>query len=131
MWERKYRKSHDLATEAELEQFNFAYNNVDNLDSNHDRRSPIPSPSPAASTPASPMDKRVVKAAKTMTTKAPPPFERPSIQAGTEVLASVSAQLHLFDAADGVFMLQDDRVISSVIETGAWECSFFLREVKI
>ena len=25
MWERKYRKSHDQATEADLEEFNFAY----------------------------------------------------------------------------------------------------------
>jgi len=28
MWERKYRKSHDLATEGDLEQFNFAYYQV-------------------------------------------------------------------------------------------------------
>ena len=25
MWERKYHKPHDQATEADLEQFNFAY----------------------------------------------------------------------------------------------------------
>jgi hypothetical protein len=25
MWERKYRKSHEQASEADLEQFNFAY----------------------------------------------------------------------------------------------------------
>ena len=33
MWERKYHKSHEQATEADLEQFNFAYTlfNVDSL----------------------------------------------------------------------------------------------------
>jgi len=39
-----------------------------------------------------------------------------------DVLVRVSAQLHLFDAIQGVFMLQDDNVIASVIETGTWEC---------
>ena len=39
-----------------------------------------------------------------------------------DVLVRVSAQLHLFDAVQGVFMLQDDNVIASVIETGTWEC---------
>ena len=39
-----------------------------------------------------------------------------------DVLVRVSAQLHLFDAVQGVFMLQDDNVSVSVIETGTWEC---------
>jgi hypothetical protein len=39
------------------------------------------------------------------------------------VLVQVSAQLHLFDAVEGIFMLQDDSVIASVIETGTWECT--------
>lgn len=39
-----------------------------------------------------------------------------------DVLVQVSAELHLFDAVEGVFMLQDDNVVASVIETGTWEC---------
>jgi hypothetical protein len=38
-------------------------------------------------------------------------------------LVRISAQLHLFDAAEGVFMLQDEDVVASVIETGPWECT--------
>ena len=38
-------------------------------------------------------------------------------------LVRVSAQLHLFDAVEGVFMLQDENVVASVIETGSWECT--------
>ena len=39
------------------------------------------------------------------------------------ILIRVFAQLHLFDAVEGVFMLQDDNVTASVIETGTWECT--------
>ena len=41
----------------------------------------------------------------------------------SDTLVRVPAQLHLFDAVEGVFMLQDDHVIASVIETGPWECT--------
>ena len=40
-----------------------------------------------------------------------------------DVLVRVSAQLHLFDAVEGVFMLQDGNVNASIIETGVWECT--------
>lgn len=43
-------------------------------------------------------------------------------EAEPNVFVRVSAQLHLFDAVEGVFMLQDDNVVASVIETGTWEC---------
>jgi len=42
----------------------------------------------------------------------------------TDLLAQVPAQLHLFDAVEGVFMLQDNDVTASVIDVGNWECSF-------
>ena len=38
-------------------------------------------------------------------------------------LVRVSAQLHLFDAVEGVFMLQDENIVASVLETGSWECT--------
>jgi len=70
------------------------------------------------------MEKTVIKAPKPASTKAPPPFQRPSTRQGTKVLATVSAQLHLFDAAESVFMLQDDNVKASVIEAGEWDCTY-------
>jgi hypothetical protein len=41
-----------------------------------------------------------------------------------EVLAEETAQLHLFDAANGVFMLQDESVKATVTEIGTWHCTF-------
>ena len=43
-----------------------------------------------------------------------------------DVLVRVSAQLHLFDAVEGVFMLQDANVVASVSENGPWECTYLL-----
>jgi VID27 PH-like domain len=69
------------------------------------------------------MEKRGdVKALKPASTKAPPPFRRPSTRQEAVTLTSVSAGLHLFDATEGVFMLQDAHVTASVVETGPWEC---------
>jgi hypothetical protein len=118
MWERKYRKSHDQATEAELEQFNFAL-----VSSNSPlivRHSPIPSSTPNTSVPASP-EALDLKTLTISQTKAPPALKLPS-KGGSEVLVRVPAQLHLYDAVQMVFMLQDDHVTASVVETGTWEC---------
>jgi hypothetical protein len=72
-----------------------------------------------------------VKALKSASTKAPPPFQRPSSRQEAETLASVSAQLHLFDATESVFMLQDAHVTASVVETGPWECESPLSNSKV
>ena len=47
----------------------------------------------------------------------------PDSKTDPDILVSVNAQLHLFDAVEGVFMLQDENVIASVQETGPWECT--------
>ena len=41
-------------------------------------------------------------------------------------LVRVTAQLHLFDAVEGIFMLQEENAIASVIEAGPWECMYHL-----
>ena len=56
-------------------------------------------------------------------TKPPPPVALP-VRSEPATLVRVTAQLHLFDAVEGVFMLQEENVSASVIETGPWECIF-------
>jgi hypothetical protein len=62
-----------------------------------------------------------LKALAISQTTAPSPVTLPK-NTKSDVLVRVPAQLHLFDAVEGVFMLQDEHVIASVIETGPWEC---------
>jgi hypothetical protein len=85
------------------------------------RNSPIPSSSPSASVPTSPAEKLNLKALTISTTVAPPALKMPA-ESSSDLLARVPAQLHLFDAVDGVFMLQDNNVTASVIDAGNWEC---------
>lgn len=40
-----------------------------------------------------------------------------------KIIVQVNAELHLFDAADNVFVLQDNDVVATVSEIGLWECS--------
>jgi hypothetical protein len=122
MWERKYHKSHEQATEADLEQFNFAYRPSTPEFNAYYSNSPIPSASPTTSVPASPVEQLNMKALAISQTKPPPPMNLP-VRSEPATLVRVSAQLHLFDAVEGVFMLQDENVVASVIETGPWECT--------
>ena len=122
MWERKYHKSHEQATEADLEQFNFAYCPSTLIQYLLYSNSPIPSASPTTSVPTSPVEQLNMKALAISQTKPPPPMRLP-VRSEPATLVRVSAQLHLFDAVEGVFMLQDEYVTASVIETGPWECN--------
>ena len=88
---------------------------------NSTRNSPIPSSSPSASVPTSPAENINLKALTISTTVAPPALKMPA-ESSSDLLARVPAQLHLFDAVDGVFMLQDNNVTASVIDAGNWEC---------
>jgi hypothetical protein len=71
--------------------------------------------------PTSPAETLDLKALTLTQTTAPPALSLPS-KGESDILVRVPAQLHLFDAVEGVFMLQDDHVIASVVETGTWEC---------
>ncbi|KAI5793749.1 VID27 cytoplasmic protein-domain-containing protein [Peziza echinospora] len=125
-FERKYRRSHDTATEKELHQFSFE-------EAIPPASSAAPTP-PAASPVASPVKSktrsgRKKDAAKEAAKDDTPPREMeitvapPAAQApeGGEVLASESAELHLFDVSSGTFMLQDAGVTATVYEVGTWE----------
>ena len=122
-YERKYRKSNDVASEKELEQFNFT-------------AQPIPSASPVAS-PAlkASAESQMVKARKPprsgkarelkgeperepIPTVAPPSAVHPEAR---EILTKTRAELHLFDFDSGTFMLQDPDIIATVTEVGHWQ----------
>ena len=51
-------------------------------------------------------------------------MKMPEKKSEPDVLVSITAQLHLFDAVEGVFVLQDENVVASVLETGTWECKY-------
>lgn len=81
-------------------------------------------PPPAKKTPATPTRKTRSQAKEQLpvpTTVAPEAAVSP--EAG-EILTEESAELHLFDVASGVFMLQDPKVTVAVSEVGQWQCMF-------
>ncbi|USW55950.1 Putative quinoprotein amine dehydrogenase, beta chain [Septoria linicola] len=132
-FERKYRRSHQYATEGDLKEFDF------------DDEPEIPTASPVASpalspnsqaltelrdaTPSKPTPKAIMardstkkpatpaKAVQQTPTKAPAPRTVPT---ATETLADEEAELHLFDFASGTFVLQDESVQAIVTGTGNW-----------
>ena len=133
-FERKYRRSHEKASQKELEQFNFT-------------AQPIPSASPITNTAASKtvsaesaprsslLDSAGEMAARANTsskridrpkkptkdyakTVAPKVVTHP---VGTEVLAKEKAELHLFDIQSGTFNQQDPQVTATVTEVGKWQ----------
>lgn len=135
-FERKYRRSHQYATEGDLQEFAF----------DDEPELPVASPttSPSSRSPAtSPIarslndirDPTPTKANTNMAristrqeatpskqvertpTRAPAPRKVP---AGRETLADEEAELHLFDFTSGTFILQDANVRAIVTETGNW-----------
>ncbi|PWW80561.1 VID27-domain-containing protein [Tuber magnatum] len=112
-FERRYKRSHETATEQELHQFSFS-------------DAPIPSASPTAVSPTV----QVKKAPQTLAKKGrkqlaplaptvvPMAMPAPEIQ---EVLTSETAELHLFDVSTGTFVLQAQRVTATVSEVGQWQ----------
>ncbi|KAJ5594164.1 uncharacterized protein N7459_000372 [Penicillium hispanicum] len=128
-YERKFRRSAQQATEAELQEFSFQ------------EEKPIPSASPAASptaksAPRSPTSgdsaaamARDVKYAQSKgqlksaavdeePTTAPPSIAQPDTK---EVLSKEKAELHLFDFTTGTFVMQDPDVVATVSEIGSWQ----------
>jgi hypothetical protein len=135
-YERKYRKSHQTATEQELSHFVF------------DSEQPIPSASPNAPSAQSPVSMPSVgsssalinsansssKRAKTPSkvphgppqtpqrdeapTEAPPAAEHPE---ALSILAYETAELHLFDFVSGSFIIQDPATKATVAEVGKWK----------
>lgn len=131
-YERKFRRSHQQATEEDLQQFTF------------DDEQPIPLASPTHSpttlspvttmpldstsrniaNTASKREKTPTKASREVVAKdetptaAPPVAEHPE---ALSILAGEVAELHLFDFVSQSFMLQDDAVKATVSEVGKWQ----------
>ena len=128
-YERKYRRSAQKATEAELKEFSF------------DEEEAIPSASPLSSPISKPFDpdptseesathmakeiasskskgKANISAPRGSATTNAPEAEAPP-QIG-ETLAKELAELHLFDFESQTFILQDPRVSAHVMEVGKW-----------
>ncbi|RMZ82289.1 hypothetical protein DV738_g1873, partial [Chaetothyriales sp. CBS 135597] len=123
-YERKYRKSAQQATDAELQQFHF------------DHESALPGASsvssltdllPTSKQSADHMAKEVARSSKKASTPAvaavattTAPVARSAPETG-EALTRQTAELHLYDFATGTFILQDPSVIATVIDQGKWE----------
>jgi hypothetical protein len=137
-YERKYRKSHETASDQDLASFSFM-------------EEPIPSASPTQSpTTSSPVgampssatlsmsrntansalkrEQTQIKASRPSQSKAPPKDEKPTtappaakVPEPMEILAKETAELHLFDFPSGAFIIQDPEVTATVSEVGKWQ----------
>ncbi|OCL03421.1 VID27-domain-containing protein [Glonium stellatum] len=129
-YERKFRKSHENASEKDLECLSYAEEPIPDA-------SPVPSPvlkSPTSSPvpeaakffPNTPKEKMGKKASgkgkapqqEEAPTIAPPAAEQPE---GLEILAHAVAELHMFDFPSGTFILQDSEVHATVSGIGNWD----------
>ena len=132
-FERKYRRSHDKASEKELQQFNFTAQPIPNasplasptvrtspselvpkprlLDSNEE----MPAKANSSSKRIEPPKKTTKEYAKTVAPKA---VVKPE---ATEVLSKERVELHLFDIQSGTFQQQDPSVTATVTEVGKWQ----------
>ncbi|KAH0609394.1 uncharacterized protein H6S33_012880 [Morchella sextelata] len=137
-FERKFRRSHETATEQELHHFSFS--------------DPIPSASMAPNSPTTTTSSSIFSATKptavSPASKAMPPpakkVETPVRKTRSykkelspitatvapeaavapevgEILSSESAELHLFDLSSATFVLQDSEVMATVTEVGPWQ----------
>lgn len=119
-YERKFRRSGQQATEAELQEF--AYQD----------EKPIPPASPVHAPTSGDSAAAMAEEVKYAQSKgkgrsdeiyetpkaAPPSAPAPDSK---EVLAKETAELHLYDFSTGTFMMQEDEVVASVSEVGTWQ----------
>ncbi|KZF21830.1 vacuolar import and degradation protein 27 [Xylona heveae TC161] len=130
-YERKFRKSHQTATEQDLEQFSFTEEQpIPSATSRRNSRLAVPgSPSsPRVGTapeiteepimPRTPQ-KQIIPASPEDTVTAPPPAVTHPV--GTDILTKERAELHLFDFESGTFVLQDPSIVATVSEYGTWQ----------
>lgn len=129
-YERKYRRSHEHATEDDLEQLAYYEEPIPDASpvSSPTTKSPAIPPVPTAAElfPNTTQENMAKKAAGKGTapepveeaTTAPPAAAQPEV-VGT--LANATAELHLFDFPSGTFIKQDGQVAATVSEIGNWE----------
>ena len=119
-YERKYRKSKDNATEADLKQFTFDEEDIPDASPRGSTTNKTPPKAvkeeEKANKASTQSPQAVAKAGNT--TLAPKAVLAP---APTETYVKERAELHLFDFDSQTFILQDNSVIASVFETGKWQ----------
>jgi hypothetical protein len=136
-YERKYRKSHETASDQDLASFSFMEEPIP---------SASPTQSPTTSSPVSAMpssklstsrntahsalkrEQTPTKASRSSQNKPAPKDEKPTsappaakVPEPIEILAKETAELHLFDFPSGSFIIQDPEVTATVSEVGKWQ----------
>jgi hypothetical protein len=130
VYERKFRRSHEHATEDDLESLSYYEEPIPDA-------SPVASPTTKAILPAAPppaeelfpnttkeaMVKKVAGRGKAPKepedpTAAPPSAAQPETK---DTLAEGEAELHLFDFPSGTFIKQDGKVNVTVSDIGRWD----------
>jgi hypothetical protein len=133
-YERKYRKSNETASDADLEAFLFTEEPI-----------PVASPthSPTALSPVTTMpglgsastsrntansalkrERTPTQTPRKQTTREETPTEAPKapkVPEALEILCKERAELHLFDFQSGAFILQDADIVATVSEVGKWQ----------
>jgi hypothetical protein len=128
-YERKYRRSHDNATEEDLEALAYFEEPIPDASpvSSPIRRSPTIAapPDPAELFPNTTKEKMAKKVAgKAQPPKSEDPTTAPPAASEPEALGTLAeaiAELHLFDFPSGTFVRQDEKVRATVTEIGNWE----------
>ncbi|OAP58514.1 hypothetical protein AYL99_07604 [Fonsecaea erecta] len=122
-FERKYRRSAQRATEAELQEFYF--DSDDAIPAASSVSAPL-DPKPTSKETAERMAKDVRTPTKSNQGKSrdSAPTEAPvakSAPRSGEVLTKQIGELHLFDFTSGTFVLQDPSVVAVVTDLGGWQ----------
>ena len=131
-YERKFRRPKDLATEKDLDEFNFSDQSIPPASPLEAPQMPLNDPSgtkgkaPALDSPARAAKERTkpksskkeVAVRESKPTVAPAAEKRPE---QGEVFVQERAELHLFEIESGSFLLQDDSVVATVYDTGNWQ----------
>lgn len=118
MYERKYRRSYQEATEDELEDLRAQSPGVSVPQTPKETQRTFKSLDMSRKTPAKAATP--VKAAVPAPTKSAPPASDKAVTKVAE-LVTVTAELHLFDSESGVFELHAEAVTATVSEVGKWE----------
>ncbi|KAI0891919.1 VID27-domain-containing protein [Annulohypoxylon nitens] len=141
-YERKYRKPHSTASEADLEQFDFEEQPIPQASPIHSptlarsiessdamfqlkneanvsaKRDSIPSTSSVLAEPEPEVYEETEVETKSSKQKGPP--EAPTQPEPVEILSMELGELHFYDFPSGAFVLQDSSVTAQVSDIGNW-----------
>lgn len=122
LYERKYQRSHQEATEEDLEDLKLMPSSPhsQSLPNTPDKTKKEFKSLAGSRRQPSGQESKPAKAKDQSKGKSPPIAHDAPAQS-VEELVSVEAELHIFDASAGVFELQESNVIATVSEIGKWE----------